>query len=71
MFDCSGKGIVNIFYSASGSQFAATGSAKILKIGQKLTFLWPKFILNRNFALAGELIHDHKLAFYAIVLTLT
>ena len=61
----------NIFYSVSGPQFVATGSAKILKIGQKLTFLWPKCILNRDFALAGELIHDHKLTVYSIVLTLT
>ena len=30
------------FYSASGSQFVATGPAKILKIGKKLRFLLPK-----------------------------
>ena len=40
-----------------------------LQIDQKLTFLWPNQILTRNFALAGEIIHDHKFLFYAIVLT--
>ena len=57
------------FYSASGSQFVATGPSKILKIGQKLRFLWPKLILNRDFALAGEVIHDCKFSVFAIVLT--
>ena len=28
----------NIFYSVSGSQFVTSGLAKILKIGQELTF---------------------------------
>ena len=60
-----------IFYSASGSQFVTTGPAKSLKIGQKLTILWPKRVLNRDFALAGEIIHDHKFLFYAIVLIQT
>ena len=39
IFDCWGGGRENIFYSVAGSQFVATGPAKILKIGQKLTFL--------------------------------
>ena len=26
-------------------------------------------ILNRDFALGGEIIHDHKFSFYAILLT--
>ena len=38
IFDCWG-GRENVFYSLIGSQFVATGPAKILKIGQKLTFL--------------------------------
>ena len=59
----------NVFYSAAGSQFVATGPAKILKIGQKLTFLCPKWILNRDFALTGEIIHDNKFSFYAIFFT--
>ena len=46
-------------YSVAGSQFVATGPAKILKISQKITFLWQKLILNRDFALAGEIIHDN------------
>ena len=41
------------FYSAYRSQFVATGPTKNLKISQNLMFLWPKFILNRDFALAG------------------
>ena len=34
-----------------------------LKIGQKLTILCPKRILNRGFALAGEIIHDKNFSF--------
>ena len=41
----------------------------MFEIGQKLTFLCPKLILNRDFALAGEIIHDNKFSFYAIFLT--
>ena len=50
-------GSKNIFYSVVGSQFVATGSAKILKIGQKLMFLCPEWILDRDFALSGEIIN--------------
>ena len=32
----------SIFLSASRSQFVAIGTAKILKICQLITFLWPK-----------------------------
>ena len=48
----------NIFLSASTcrSQFVATGPAKILKIGQLINM-----ILNMDFALSGEIIHDHKI----------
>ena len=63
------EGRENIFYSASGSHFVATAPAKILKISLKLTCLWPKLILNRDFALAGQIIHDYKFSYYAIVLT--
>ena len=63
------EGSKNIFLSASRSQFVAIGPAKILDIGQWITFLWPKRILNRNFALAREIIHDHKFSFYAIFFT--
>ena len=62
------EGRENIFYPASGFQFVATGHVQILKIGQKLMFLWPKGILNRDFALAGEIIHGHKFSFYSMVL---
>ena len=60
----------NVFYSAAGSQFVANfGPAKILKIGQNLTCLCSKWILNRDFALAVEMIHDNKFSFYAIFFT--
>ena len=61
------EGTKNIFLSTSRSQFVAIGLANILKIGQRITFLRPKWILNRDFALAGEIIHDHKFSFYAIL----
>ena len=57
------EGRENIFCSAYGSQFVATGPANILKIGHKLSFLWPKLFLNRDFALAGKIIHDHNFRF--------
>ena len=57
------------FYSVAGSQFVATGSAKILKIGQKLMFLCPNWILDRDFALSGEIINDNKFSCFAIFLT--
>ena len=63
------EGRKSIFLAASRSQFVAIGPAKFLKIGQRITFLWPKGILNRNFAIAGEVIHDHKFSFYATFLT--
>ena len=45
----------NIFLSASRSQFVSIGLAKTLKIGQRIMFLLPKWILNRDFALAREI----------------
>ena len=33
----------NIYWSASRSDFVAIGPAKILKIGQQMTFSWPKY----------------------------
>ena len=47
----------SIFLSASRSRFVAIGHANILKIGQWETFLCQKRILNRDFALAGEIIN--------------
>ena len=50
-------------------QFVATGPEKIKKISQ-----WIKFSLlkwDRDFALAGEIINDHKFSFYATFLTRT
>ena len=63
------EGRQNIFLSACRSQFVAIGPANILKIDLWVTFVWPKLILNRDFALAREIIHDHKVSFYAIFLT--
>ena len=34
---------------------------KKLKMGKKKTFLCPKWTLNRDFALAGEINHDKKI----------
>ena len=64
---CLLGGRENVFFSAAGSQFVATGPAKFLKIGQKLTFL-SKRNLNRDFALAGEIIHDYTFSCYVIFL---
>ena len=36
------EGRKSIFLSASRSQFVAIGPAAILKIGQRIKFLWPK-----------------------------
>ena len=52
-----------IFYSVAASQFVATGPAKILKFGQKPMFLCPKWILDRDFALSGEIINENKFSF--------
>ena len=65
------KGRKSIFLSASRSRFVAIGPAKSLKIGQWITLLWPKRLLNRDFALAGEIIHKDKFSFYATFLTRT
>ena len=58
-----------MFLSASRSQFVTIGPAKFLKIRQRITFLWPKRHLNRDFALARVIIHDHNFLFYSIFLT--
>ena len=42
------------FYSASGSQFVATGPAKFFKISQKIRFYGQN---------EGEVIHDCKFLF--------
>ena len=68
VFDCWEAGKI-FFYSVAGSQFVATQSAKILKISQKLMFLCPKWILDRDFALSGEIIDDNKFSFFAIFFT--
>ena len=39
---CLLEGRKNIFLSASRSQFVLTRPAKLLNIGQKIKFLWPK-----------------------------
>ena len=63
------EGRKNIFLSESISQFVAIEPAKSLKIGQRITFLWSKRNLDKDFALAGEIIHYNKCSFYAILLT--
>ena len=63
------KGHEKDFLSAFRSQFVSIGPTKILKIGQGITFSWQNIILNRDFALAREIIHDHKFPMYAIYMT--
>ena len=63
------EGNTNTFLSVFRSQFVAIGPAKNLKIGQRIMFLWPKYRLKRDFALAREIIHAHKFSFYTYFLT--
>ena len=56
----------NFIFSASGSQFVTTGPAKILKSDKNERFYGQNEFLNRDFALAGEIIHDYKFSFYSI-----
>ena len=64
-----GSGHINVFLLASRFQFVAIGQAKILKIGQEIMSLWQKIILNRVFAVAREIIYEHKFSVYTIFLT--
>ena len=52
------------------TKFIVKSTAKILKIGYQIKILYPKLILNREFALARETIHDYKLSILATFLTL-
>ena len=52
------------------TKFIVICAAKNLKIGQQIKILSPKLILNRDFALAREIIQDHKNSFLATFLTL-
>ena len=59
----------NIFSTIFGTKFVVICAAKILKIGKQIKNLCPKLILNRDFALAREIIQDHKLLIQATVFT--
>ena len=50
-----------LFSCRNFEQFVLIGTADIWKIGQQINFKWPKPFLNRNFALAREVNHDHDL----------
>ena len=63
------RGYRNFFLSPSRFQFVAIGPAKNLKIGQEIMSLWQKIILNRGFAVAREIIYEHKFSVYTIFLT--
>ena len=63
------RGHRNFFLSASRFQFVEIGPAKNLKIGQEIMSLWQKLILNRVFAVAREIIYEHKFSVYTIFLT--
>ena len=52
-----GGGRENVSYSAAGSQRTCKNFENQSKT--IVTFLWPKRTLNRDFALAGEIIHDN------------
>ena len=57
------------FLLASLFQFVAIRPANILKIGQEIMSLWQRIILNRVFAIAREIIYEHKFSVYTIFLT--
>ena len=57
-----------IFSTIFGTKFVIY-AAKILKTGLQIRNLCPRLILNREFALAREIIHDHKLSILATLLT--
>ena len=52
----------NIFLTIFSTKFVVKCAAKILKIVQQIKILCPKLILNRDFKLAREIIHDHKIS---------
>ena len=62
-------GVQNIFSTLFGTKFVILCAAKIMKIGEQIKILCPKLILNRDFALAREIIHDHKLLILATLST--
>ena len=51
------------------TKFVVKCTAKSLKIGKQIKMLCPKLILNRDFALTRENIHDHKLSVLATFFT--
>ena len=59
----------NIFSTIFGTKFVVICAAKILQIGKQIKILCTKLILNRDFALAREIIHDHNLSILANLLT--
>ena len=59
----------NIFLTIFSTEFVVKCAAKILKIGKQINILCPRLILNRDFASAREIIHDHKLSVLATFLT--
>ena len=63
------RGHRNFFLSASRFRFVAIGPAKNLKIGQEIMSLWRKIILNRVFAVAREIIYEHKFSVNTMFLT--
>ena len=59
----------NIFLTIFITKFVVKCAANILKIGEQMKILCPKLILNSDFALAREIIHDHKLSVPATFFT--
>ena len=52
-----------------GFNLSQKDQQKKLKIGQEIMSLWQKIILNRAFAVAREIIYEHKFSVYTIFLT--
>ena len=56
----------NMFLTLFSTKFVVKCAAKKKKkIGLQIKIVCPKLILNRDFALAREIIHDHKLSVLA------
>ena len=58
-----------MFSTIFATKLVVICAANILKFGWQIKILCPKLILNRDFALAREIIHDHKLSVLATSLT--
>ena len=64
------EGRQNIFLTIFSTKFVVKYPAKLFKIDKEIKILCLKLlILNRDFALAREIINDHKFSVLATILT--